>query len=617
MNIVTPEESWPVGDSDMARRIRAHDWTASPLGPVETWPERLKAIVEISLASPLISSVACGDERLLIYNDAAAAIYGDRHPAALGRPLAESFPKGYPAVAPLYDRVFAGQAVHVAEQPLGLDGHDAPELRFFDAWLTPVRGPDGHVAYAHMIGFDVTDRVIAAKERQAEARFRALVTAGSYATYRMDPAWRTMLEGDGQGFTADTPSPSASWLDRYIPEEDKPRVRAAIEAAILAKGLYELEHRIWRSDGSIGWILSRAVPLLDEQGEITEWFGKATDITRRKEAEAQLRDSEKRFRLMADAVPQLVWAIDADGRVTFFNKQWSDYTGLTYKPTPADAVTADLVHPDDQALTREAIEAARRTGTAFEFEHRIRSASGDYRWFLVRGQPHLEDEKDERPCYFGASIDIHDRHQLLSTQDLLIAELQHRTRNLLAVVNGMARQTERASSSLEEFSAKFHKRLAALGRVQALLSRREALQVHLHELVEAELQAHGTSAEDPRVTIDGTKVMLSPKAAQVLALPLHELATNAVKYGALSQEQAKLSIHWDITDEDGERILNFCWSETQARLADPVQGPRKGFGRELIERALPYDLGGQTSWRLTADGVECVLRMPLDDTGLT
>ena len=123
----------------------------------------------------------------------------------------------------------------------------------------------------------------------------------------------------------------------------------------------------------------------------------------------QLRESEERFRLLADVVPQIVWITDAEGRAEFFNKRWSDYTGRPYEPTTAAEVAANFVHPDDTALTMERFEQARRTGDTFLVEHRIRSKEGDYRWFLVRGEPYRDPGTGEITRWFGASVDIHDR----------------------------------------------------------------------------------------------------------------------------------------------------------------------------------------------------------------
>ncbi|WP_128565166.1 PAS domain S-box protein [Methylobacterium crusticola] len=160
--------------------------------------------------------------------------------------------------------------------------------------------------------------------------------------------------------------------------------------------------------------------------------GQREVITRLLAAEAELRESEARFRLMADAVPQIIWMTDAEGRVEFFNRQWSDYTGVPYEPTTAAQVAATHVHSDDAGATMAAFDAARRSGSTFLIEHRIRSASGDYRWFLVRAEPYRDPASDEVVRWFGASVDIHDRklaeEALLALNANLEREVVERTR---------------------------------------------------------------------------------------------------------------------------------------------------------------------------------------------
>ncbi|MBD1876436.1 PAS domain S-box protein [Nodosilinea sp. FACHB-131] len=136
-----------------------------------------------------------------------------------------------------------------------------------------------------------------------------------------------------------------------------------------------------------------------------------TDISDRKRIEATLRESEQRFRLMADAAPQIVWITDAQGQMEFFNKQWSNYTGVPYEPTTAAEAVASFVHPDDGKRTMESFDAARRSGGSFSVEHRLRSAAGDYRWFLGRAEPYRDPQTGKIIHWFGASVDIHDRKQ--------------------------------------------------------------------------------------------------------------------------------------------------------------------------------------------------------------
>ncbi|MER2266090.1 PAS domain-containing protein [Methylobacterium oxalidis] len=160
--------SWPACEGEMAERIRAYDWAETALGPAAEWSVSLKRMVELVLSSPLVSSLVCGPERLLIYNDTAALLYGACHPAALGRPLPETFPDGWRTVAPYYERVFAGEKITVVGQPLDTRGEGAAR-DVFDAFLIPIRD-GGEVAYAYMIGAEVSECVRAQQRLVETAR---------------------------------------------------------------------------------------------------------------------------------------------------------------------------------------------------------------------------------------------------------------------------------------------------------------------------------------------------------------------------------------------------------------------------------------------------------------
>lgn len=183
--------------------------------------------------------------------------------------------------------------------------------------------------------------------RSSEARLRLLTEASSDVLYRMSPDWGEMKELDGGGFLPSTPSskPNRSWLLAYIPETDRVAVSTAIEEAIRLKDTFDLEHRVIRADGTIGWTLSRAVPLLGPDGEILEWFGAASDISARREAETALRQSEASLRELNETLeqqveqrtaerdqmwetsPDLLLIIDFDGIFQRVNPAWTTLLG--------------------------------------------------------------------------------------------------------------------------------------------------------------------------------------------------------------------------------------------------------------------------------------------------
>nr|WP_314540646.1 ATP-binding protein [uncultured Massilia sp.] len=169
------------------------------------------------------------------------------------------------------------------------------EERFWDATSTPIVGSDGRIECILHTNEDVTEQVRSSTAlRESEARLRALTEATSDVIYRMSPDWSQLRTLEGRGFLRDTLDTNHFWLDDYIPAEEQGTLHAAIARAIRDKSMFELEHRVRRIDGGHGWTLSRAVPMLDKDGEIKEWIGTASDITERKLVEEKLKESDRR-----------------------------------------------------------------------------------------------------------------------------------------------------------------------------------------------------------------------------------------------------------------------------------------------------------------------------------
>ena len=170
-----------------------------------------------------------------------------------------------------------------------------------------------------------------------DERFRALVTATSDVVYSMSADWSEMRHLVGRDFIADTTEPSRGWLEKYIPRDDQPRVLETIAHAVRTKGVFELEHRVLRPDGTLGWTLSRAIPILDERGEIVEWFGAAGDVTRRKQAEAALAEARsdadwqhRLYEAILGNTPDLVYVWDLDHRFIYANEALLKMWGKTW-----------------------------------------------------------------------------------------------------------------------------------------------------------------------------------------------------------------------------------------------------------------------------------------------
>jgi two-component sensor histidine kinase/CheY-like chemotaxis protein len=594
---------WLVGSGEMATLVRAFDWAQTPLGPTSSWSPALRMIVGLVVSNRLPLLLWWGPDYISIYSDAYRPVLGTKHPEALGKPFREVWPeirhilepligaaralvstaleakhfveealRWLPETEPDNSGIIADAAIPQPAEPISgerphvLLADDNADMRDYVKRLLAQRYqvevvPDGEAALAaisrrkpdllltdvmmpRLDGIQLLARLRAdprtdtlpvillsarageesrvegmrvgaddylikpfsAREllarieahlnmarfrteaterlRASEERYRAFVSASSDVVYRMSPDWSEMRYLQGKDFIADTETPSQSWLEKYVHADHQERVMEAIRKAIASKSAFELEHPVIRVDGAVGWALSRAIPVLGEDGEIVEWFGAARDVTERRE--------------------------------------WED------------------------------------------------------------------------------------------RQRVLVAELQHRTRNLI-VIRSMAEKTSRASADLGDFRGRFRERLDALARVQGLLSRLDELdRVTFDHLIRSEISAIHDGAD--RVTLRGPPgVQLRSSTVQTLALALHELATNAVKYGALGQPAGRLAISWrfEPAGEDGKPWLHIDWREQGVEMPQGgATSPGGGQGRELIEQALPYQLKAKTSYVLEADGVHCKISVP-------
>jgi PAS domain S-box-containing protein len=393
----------------------------------------------------------------------------------------------------------------------------------------------------------------------------------------------------------------------FVPEDRACGAAAAERAKALAEGRAEDERWHVRKDGSRFWGSGLLMPLTDRRSGFVKIM---RDLSDRHLAEKRLRDSEAIFRLLATNIPQLVFQSRGTGERTWGSPQWIAFTGLGLEES-LDFGWLNAVHPDDREATVEAWHAAQEVGEYY-IEHRIRRATdGEFRWHQTRARSIGSDE-ETAGSWVGTSTDVHDMRSLQDRQVVLLAELQHRTRNLLAVVQSIARQTLRASPSLETFETQFAERLSALGRVQSLLARANHQPINLRELVHAELAAHGDGrSEMGKVTIEGPPAAVSAGAAQALSLAIHELATNAVKYGALSRDSGRLTVTWQIERAETRAIV-LDWRESGVAI-QAGEPKRRGYGSELIERAIPYQLKARTRLEFGTHGVHCQIAVPVTE----
>ena len=191
-------------------------------------------------------------------------------------------------------------------------------------------------------------------------------------------------------------------------------------------------------------------------------------------------------------------------------------------------------------------------------------------------------------------------------QQTLLAELQHRVRNILAMIRSMVVRASVNKTDVPDFVDHLQGRISALARTQAILTRRPGADVDLEQILRDEMLADAT--RDGKVKLSGRAVSLSPKAAEVLTLAVHELSTNSLKYGALGGD-GKVVVNWKVRDRDGRDWLVLIWRETGVEISD-LQ-PTPGFGTELITQRVPYELGGSSKMEFGKGGLKATMEFPL------
>jgi PAS domain S-box-containing protein len=246
--------------------------------------------------------------------------------------------------------------------------------------------------------------------RESEERFRTFISATSNVVYRMSPDWSEMRYLDGQEFIADTKDSSRTWVDKYIHRDDQHHVMAMIQRAIQSKTIFELEHRVIRTDGSLGWIYSRAIPIFAEHDEILEWFGSASDVTQRKQTQQALREQQERAEFVADASDVGFWFCDLPFDKLAWDKRVKNHFWL---PPDADVTIHtfyERLHPEDREPTRRAMERSITNNTQYDVEYRTVAPDGRQNWIRAIGRT-FYDAAGQPTRFDGVTLNVTDRKQ--------------------------------------------------------------------------------------------------------------------------------------------------------------------------------------------------------------
>ena len=327
------------------------------------------------------------------------------------------------------------------------------------------------------------------------------------------------------------------------------------------------------------------------------------DVTERKIAQQAQGASERRFAAIVNQAAVGVAETDCLGRFRLANAAFETMTGRSAAALQR-LHRQDIVDRADAGNIKERFDQAVRDGKPFEAEYRICRADGTTVW-VHDNVSVLTDSDGGATSVISVTLEIDKRKRADQQAELLLSELDHRVKNILAIVSSIVAQTLRAKLSPEVFTSTIAGRITAITRAHSLLTNRGAASIGtLRDLVDTELEPY----QDRHLEVDGPTITLTPKAGLAVAMAIHELASNATKYGSLSVPDGRLAVAWMLT-HGAERRLRLTWTETGGPA---VSGPplQRGFGTTLIERSLSFEFDGNVDRQFVASGVICIIDLP-------
>jgi len=580
----------------------------------------LRTILETIPVGVLLTELPSG--RILRANRAAARILG--HPVLPTPGMDDQIPcKGFHA---------DGRPLHPDEYPLARlvqGAEEAPEIEMHcergdgsRVWTRvmgrPVRNGAGELvgAVAALVDIDAERRLREESLRLA-AEFRMLADNISQFAWMADAGgWIYWYNRRWYDYTGTTLADMQGWGWRSVHHPD--HVDRVVEkiSRHFAEGIpWEDTFPLRGREGGYRWFLSRAVPIRDDTGRIVRWFGTNTDIHDLREAQEEVQRASALLQLIGDSTPDLIYAKDLDCRMLYANAATLRVIGRPPEAVLGRLETDWAEDPGQAEIIRANDHRVMTSGETVDIDETFTTADGRTRYFRSNKSP-LRDLDGRIIGLVGVTSDMTARRAAEERERLLAREVDHRAKNMLAVVQSLVQLTraETVDSLKQAVSGRIH----SLARAHSLLAESRWEGVDIGMLVKEELAPYA-DRECLYLTIDGPHQRLRPEAAQALALVLHELATNAAKYGALSQEGGCLDVVWHVatdlragpagTEPDTDR-LTLRWQE---RRGPPVMPPRhRGFGSTLIRMGVTHQLHGDVNLDWQAEGLVCTLAFPVE-----
>lgn len=619
------------GHSELARLMRAFDWTSTRIGAPDAWPKSLRTAVGIMLTSRQPIWIGWGRELIFLYNEPYKSIIGGKHPWALGKPTSVVWREIWQDIGPMLSQAMGGsEGTYVEAQLLIMERNGYPEETYYTFSYSPIPADDGAVGGIFCANTDEDAGVaLPSAANPIEQPARVLVVDDNadmrdYVRRLLSPHFAVETAGNGvealQAIRRQRPDLLLS--DVMMPALDGFGLLREIRADPELSGLPVVLLSARAGDeAKVEGLHAGADDYLIKPFSAQELLARVnTNITMarvRRDIAAEVEVQKSRLQTVLDTVPVAVWfTFDSDGVEVLGNRYAADMLRLpltanaSLSRPPAQAPQHFRVFQNGIELPPEGLPLRRavRGETITNEEMELRFTDGSTKAGLVQAAP-LRDRDGKIVGAVSAGLDITERKRTDEHRLLLLNELNHRVKNTLATVQSIAAQSFRRARSEASAREMFESRLMALSRAHDVLTNESWEGANLGEIVAEAITPYRASHRS-RFQISGPPVRLSAKMALSISMALHELATNAAKYGALSDDRGRVTITWQTLREADARYLRIEWLEADGPAVTPPL--QKGFGSRLIERGLAQELGGEASIEYRPAGVCCEIKARLD-----
>lgn len=448
--ITNPELQFLAGGGEMGQLIREKDWSKNPLGTPNKWPQSLRTTLSILLNSKFPMFLFWGPDLICFYNDAYRPSLGNdgKHPSILGGCAEEHWKEIWKNIKPMIDQVLKkGESTWNEDMLLPIYRNGKMEDVYWTFSYSPVNDESGKPAGVFTTCFETTDKVSVLNQLNEsnqrylkyEEKLKIVIEASELGIWELNIKTREAIYSDRYleiigGYLEPIKLTHEQLLEHLHPDDIIIRNKAIKEA--IKTGYLNYEARLIWKDKSIHWMESKGKVFYDANGQAEKMIGTIRETTKEKKDQQLLIDSEKKFRLLSDSMPQHIWTSDTEGKLNYFNKSVIEYSGLKLKKI-IEKGWLDIVHPDDKAENVKRWIKSITTGEDFLFEHRFRRHDGKYRWQLSRAIPQ-RDENGKIQMWVGTSTDIHDQKNFANE---LEKQVKERTKEL-SLLNESLRQSE-------------------------------------------------------------------------------------------------------------------------------------------------------------------------------